>query len=191
MGERRGSVDPEERFNALYSAHNRAVLRFASRRTDPDTARDVVAETFLIAWRRLAAVPAEPGQAEPWLYGVARRVLANTERSRRRTERVVARLRQQGREAEVPDPVSAITERERLRRALDRLTESDQEALRLVGWEELDLGGAALAMGCSRSTMAVRLHRARRRLERALQATESDERPPAPATFTPMIKQET
>jgi DNA-directed RNA polymerase specialized sigma24 family protein len=48
------------------------------------------------------------------------------------------------------------------------LSDADQEALRLIGWEELDLAGAAVAMGCSRATMAVRLHRARRRLERAL-----------------------
>ncbi len=112
-------MDPEVRFDALYRAHYGAVLRYAARRADPETARDVVAETFLVAWRRLSAVPAEPTE-------------------------------------------------------LALLSEEDQEALRLVGWEELDLAGAARAMGCSRGAMAVRLHRARRRLKRALQATSGD-----------------
>jgi RNA polymerase sigma-70 factor (ECF subfamily) len=101
---------------------------------------------------------------------VARRVLANAERSRRRAERVTAKLSQQHRDDHVPDTAAEVTQRARLERALASLTASDQEALRLVGWEELDLAEAALAMGCSRSAMAVRLHRARRRLERALGA---------------------
>lgn len=85
-------MDTDERFNALYQAHATAVLRYACRRADPDTARDVVAETFLVAWRKLGAVPRDPAQAEPWLYGVARRVLANIDRSAQRRSRVTARL---------------------------------------------------------------------------------------------------
>jgi RNA polymerase sigma factor (sigma-70 family) len=162
-------VDPEVRFDALYRAHYGAVLRYAARRADPETARDVAAETFLVAWRRLSAVPAEPADVEPWLYGVARKVLANAQRSERRTQRVAARLGQHDRSTDVPDPATSVTERARLAEALALLTEKDQEALRLVGWEELDLAAAARAMGCSRGSMAVRLHRARRRLERALQ----------------------
>lgn len=183
--------DAEDRFNALYGAHYGAILRYACRRTDRDTAGDVVAETFLIAWRRLAAVPTDPAQVEPWLYGVARRVLANADRSRRRTERVTARLWQEGQDWEVPDPAAGISELARLGQALRRLPEPDSEALRLIGWEELDLAGAALAMGCSRSTMAVRLHRARRRLERALREIEIDEQPAVAARPRQMIRQET
>jgi RNA polymerase sigma-70 factor (ECF subfamily) len=186
-------VEPDDRFTALYLAHQGAVLRYALRRTEPETARDVVAETFLIAWRRQDAVPADPGQVEPWLYAVARRVLANADRSQRRRRRVTTRLWQEGRDAEVPDPASVITERARLGQALAGLSESDQEALRLVGWEELDLAGAARAMGCSRSTMAVRLHRARRRLEEALRAAEINERrsPAERLSRSQTIKQET
>lgn len=82
------------------------------------------------------------------------------------------RLRQEGRAAVAPDAARAIVEAARLRAVLATLSEADQEALRLVGWEELDLAAAAQAMGCSRATMAVRLHRARRRLERALGPAE-------------------
>jgi RNA polymerase sigma-70 factor, ECF subfamily len=176
-------VSPQDRFTALYQANHGAVLRYASRRTDPDTARDVVAETFLVAWRRLAEVPADPGQAGPWLYGVARRALANSDRSRRRSQHLAARmLHEGGSSGQAPDPAEAVAERARLRQALDCLPEQDQETLRLVGWEELDLAGAAAVMGCSRSAMAVRLHRARRRMTRALRAIEQDEGEPAART---------
>jgi RNA polymerase sigma factor (sigma-70 family) len=167
-------VDADQRFAALYEDHYAAILRYACRRTDPDSARDVAAETFLVAWRRLADVPADPANAQPWLYGVARRILANSDRSRRRSEHLAARLTQSGTSAHhTPDLADAVTERARLRQALQSLPELDQEVLRLVGWEELDLAAAAIAMGCSRSTMAVRLHRARRRMIRAVRAVES------------------
>ena len=77
-----------------------------------------------------------------------------------------------------------------MRQALERLPEADQEALRLIGWEELDLAGAAAAMGCSRSTMAVRLHRARRRMLRALRAIEQLDSPPAAALASARPEQE-
>jgi RNA polymerase sigma factor (sigma-70 family) len=172
---RRGSMDVEERFNALYRAHHAAILRYASRRIDPDSAMDVVAETFLVAWRKMPAVPADPDQVEPWLYGVARRVIANTERSRRRAQRTTARLWQESQDEQVPDPATAVTERQRVAEALSRLPARDQEALRLIGWEELDLAGAAIAMGCTRSAMAVRLHRARRRLDREFRSIDTGE----------------
>src|SRR5258708_37629738 len=92
-----------EQFSDLYQRHHEAVLRYALRGTDPETARDVAAETFLVAWRRLDVVPADSGMAGPWLYGVARRVLANAERSRLRAERLTTRLGQERRDANVPD----------------------------------------------------------------------------------------
>jgi RNA polymerase sigma-70 factor (ECF subfamily) len=186
-------VDRAERFSELYRTQYDAVLSYAWRRTDPETARDVVAETFLVVWRRLDAVPADQGKARPWLYGVARRVLANAERSRRRAERVTAKLSQRHRDDHAPDTAAVVTQRARLERALASLTASDQEALRLVGWEELDLAEAALALGCSRSAMAVRLHRARRRLERALSAGDAPEGTPAarPVASARAVSQET
>jgi RNA polymerase sigma factor (sigma-70 family) len=166
-------VDTEERFNALYRMHYRAVLSYACRRTDHDTARDVVAETFLIAWRRLESVPADSGQAEPWLYGVARLVLANAERSQRRLHRLAARAVHDIADEAMADPALVVSERHRVLQALHRMPEAEREALRLIGWEGLDLAGAALAMGCSRSAMAMRLHRARLRLESELGAIDT------------------
>jgi len=74
-------MEPADRFDELYHENYAAVARYARRRADPDTTSDVVAETFLIAWRRLDFVPVGPADAQPWLYGVARRVLATIERS--------------------------------------------------------------------------------------------------------------
>jgi RNA polymerase sigma-70 factor, ECF subfamily len=183
-------MDRAEQFSDLYREHYEAVLRYAWRRTDPETASDVAAETFLVAWRRFDVVPADSGMTGPWLYGIARRVLANSARSRQRADRLTARLAEDRRVMTTADAAGAVAESDWLRSALATLTELDQEALRLVGWEELDLAAAALAMGCSRATMAVRLHRARRRLERALGLTD---RGPASGRTRPLsqISQET
>jgi RNA polymerase sigma factor (sigma-70 family) len=186
-------MDGGDRFDELYRAQYDSVLRYALRRTDPETARDAVAETFLVAWRRLDSVPADQAQATPWLYGVARNVLANADRSRRRTERITAKLSRQRLPQFAPETDRAIVERARLQRALAKLKPGDREALRLIGWEELDVAEAALAMGCSSSTMAVRLHRARRRLERALLAADSEEAQPTIPRPSPahQVRQET
>src|ERR1700754_806724 len=84
----------ERRFRQLFEAEARSVLGYALRRTEArEDAADVVAETFAVAWRRIADVP--PGaQARPWLYGVARRVLANQRRGELRRRRLADRLRE-------------------------------------------------------------------------------------------------
>jgi RNA polymerase sigma-70 factor (ECF subfamily) len=60
----------EARYAALYRENTRELLGYALRRAgDPDDAADVVAETFLIAWRRLGEVPlgaeARPATCSP------------------------------------------------------------------------------------------------------------------------------
>jgi RNA polymerase sigma-70 factor (ECF subfamily) len=162
-----------DRFTLLYRTHYDAIHGYAARRTDPATARDVAAETFLVAWRRPTAVPRDPDAVRLWLYGVARRALANAERSRGRSMRVAAKLLATTDAIELaPDLADGVVERARIREALGSLSALDQETLRLVAWEGLDLAGAAEVMGCSRSLMAVRLHRARGRMARALRTTE-------------------
>jgi RNA polymerase sigma-70 factor, ECF subfamily len=76
------------RFEALFRENADTVLAYATRRSDPDTAQEIVADTFAVAWRRLDVVP-DP--ALPWLLGVARNVLANERRSRRRAEALMLR----------------------------------------------------------------------------------------------------
>ncbi len=153
----------------LYERHAPAVHRYALRRSDPDTAEEVTAQVFLVAWRRREALPKEP---LPWLYGVARRALADQRRGASRRVRLRDRLQGeeaggnavigQGAELDLPD--------HGLARALGALSETDREALLLRYWEDLEPAQIARAMGCSRATAAVRLHRARSRLRMALEA---------------------
>ncbi|MEV0668501.1 RNA polymerase sigma factor [Actinomadura luteofluorescens] len=168
--------DDQTRFTALFQHHYPDVLRYAARRIDPDQARDVAAETLLIAWRRMDDVPGKAEEVLPWLYSVARNTLANQQRADRRRLRLGTKLDRTAPKAAGSDHAGAVVESLALREALASLSPKDQEALRLVGWEELDMASAATVVGCSPGTFAVRLHRARRRLDRAL--TEHDGRAP-------------
>ena len=146
---------------ALWHDWHRHVLAYALRRADPATAEEVVAETFVIAWRRLDALPDPP---LPWLLGVARRVLANLRRGERRRRALVDRLR-----VEPPAVTATVPGADRRTLgALAALHERDREALLLHAWDGLDHADAGSVMGCSAATFAVRLHRARERFARAL-----------------------
>jgi len=154
------------RFEEVYAANCGPILGYVLRRTDnPDDAADVIAETFLTAWRRLDAVP--PGdQARLWLYGVARRVLANHHRGERR--RIAANDRLRAQLAARYQPPEYTGELAGIAAAFRSLPEPDRELLALVGWEGLDHGQVAAVLGCSRNAVRIRLHRARRRLAEAL-----------------------
>jgi RNA polymerase sigma factor (sigma-70 family) len=162
-------TDPEE-FEALFRAHHRAVLGYALRRTSRPIADEVVAETFLVVWRRLGDVPDDP---RPWLFGVARRCLANAHRSAARSGALADRVVAATPDHPGRDPADLVGERDAIRIAFAQLSENDREALRLVAWEGLDSRRAATAAGCSRAAFAVRLHRARRRLGARLAALEA------------------
>jgi RNA polymerase sigma-70 factor (ECF subfamily) len=156
---------PEERFSALFERTHPALLGYAVRRVaDPADAADVVAETFLVAWRRLDDVPSGD-EARPWLFGVARRVLANYYRSERRRHALADRLRETLQHAvPAPEPLPSTVEL-----AMERIPGDDRELLRLVAWEQLARDEIALAMGLSHGAVRVRLHRARARLRKALE----------------------
>lgn len=161
-------IDDQHQFEESFRALAGHVHAYALRRTDPEMAQEVTAETFLIAWRRRDKLPAEP---LPWLYGIARRVLANQRRSASRRAALSARLDAQ------PASEPPSHERHGVIEALARLGERDREVLLLIAWEGLSTQEAATALGCSNTAFAVRLHRARRRLARAL---VEDEGPTAP-----------
>jgi RNA polymerase sigma-70 factor (ECF subfamily) len=152
---------PEERFQEIYGRHRPAVVAYARRRASADTVDDVVADTFLICWRKLERVPAEP---LPWLYAVARKTLANQRRAAaRQPTPAIAEI--------VADPVPFESD-PALGAAFSRLSERDQEVLRLVAWEGLSLREAAAVLGCSAVACRVRFHRAKRRLAERLAEQE-------------------
>jgi RNA polymerase sigma factor (sigma-70 family) len=162
--------DAHIRFRRLFDDAERDLLAYALRRVDrPEDAADVVAETFLVAWRRIDDVP--PGeQARLWLYGVARRQLANQRRGQLRRSQLADRLRD-----ELPAATAAAAapagEDERVldvRAALGRLDEADRELLTLSSWEGLSPAQLAVVLQLPAVTLRSRLHRARKRLRAEL-----------------------
>jgi RNA polymerase sigma factor (sigma-70 family) len=154
----------EDRFTRIYEEHYDAVERYVRRRADDAVVRDVVAEVFLVVWRRFDEVPSDP---LPWLYGTARKVLANELRGDRRRTQLVARVAERV-STEIDDHAEDVVGLVSMAAALDRLSEPDQEALRLVAWEGLNLREAARAAGCSITAFAMRLSRARSRLRQEM-----------------------
>ncbi|MGY1839288.1 MULTISPECIES: RNA polymerase sigma factor [unclassified Modestobacter] len=152
----------ETRFDRLWADHAAAVVRYARAHVLPDDVEDVVAETFVVAWRRLDEVP-EFGL--PWLLGVARGVSANARRTRRRHGALQERLLAlgEGRAHEPPEDAWPLLEDGATIAALHALSDADRELLTLLAWDGLSQEEAAEALGCSRGALKVRLHRARRR----------------------------
>jgi RNA polymerase sigma factor (sigma-70 family) len=156
----------EERFRRLYDTGRARVVAYAMRRTtDSEDAADVVAETFAIAWRRIDDIP--HGEREvPWLYTVARRVIANRVRRNSTQSAIVQRLAQQLAMSETgeggPDSgrLSALA-------ALRQLSEEDREILMLVAWDGLTSQEIGWVISCSPTAARIRLHRARARLNDA------------------------
>jgi RNA polymerase sigma factor (sigma-70 family) len=155
----------EARFRRLYAERYRAVLAYALRRSPSEgDAEELVAETFLVLWRRIDKAPSDE-EVLPWLFGVARRVLANQERARRRRERLRDRLRSLP--EDLPDFEARMLDRldaQVVVNALSELSWKDREVLLLAAWEGLSTRDIALALGCSENAAMLRLHRARKRL---------------------------
>jgi RNA polymerase sigma factor (sigma-70 family) len=173
------SPDGGDSFEQAYRTSGRAVLGYALRRSDSrEDALDVVAETFATAWRRRTDMPADPEEARPWLFGIARRCLANAARGSRRADRLGERLAGAFVPGTVPDP-AAVHERTRefelVHGALEGLSDDDRELVTLIAWEGLTPAQAADVLGIPAGTARVRLHRARTRLRTALDAAASCE----------------
>ena len=141
------------------------VVRYARRRVGPEMAGDVAAEVFVVAWRRVDDLMSADNQLA-WLYGVARLTVANTMRSERRR----SALQQRAAAVTRPDEAAEPSGRTETLAALSRLAPKDQEVLRLVAWEGLKGKDLAVALGTSEAAARSRLHRARHRFERVLEA---------------------
>ncbi len=165
-----GTGSSEQRFQTLFEHHHHEVYAYCRRRTDSATAADAAAETFLVAWRRLDDLP-EGGASLGWLYGVARRVLANEFRRTKRSRSLFTRLLG---DAPVPGstPEVVVVEREQdaeVHAALAQLRTDDQELLRLALWEEAPHAQIAAALGCSTQAVTQRIYRATRRAAKEFQ----------------------
>ena len=161
MSTARGS-DDAQRFTALYRQHHARVCDFAQRRVGRDLAQEVVAETFLVAWRRIDDMP---DAAIPWLFRIALYEIANLRRRHTSAERLHDALRARRVGPAAHEETGDATDLARsVAAAFATLSERDQEILRLAAWEQLSAAEGAAVFGCSVSAYRMRLHRARTRL---------------------------
>ena len=166
-------VSRREHFRQLYEENFDDIWRYCLRRAiSKMEAEDALAETFAVAWRRLDSVP--DGQAaRPWLFAVARNQLRSRWRKHSRRDELRDRLIATRSVAAAPDPADLVADRSALILAtLATLRERDQEILRLAAWEELSHGEIAALVGCSENAVAIRVHRARDRLAKAIEREE-------------------
>ena len=172
-------ADPEtaQEFTALYVDNHRRVYAYAVARAGRSLADEVVAETFLVAWRRFSQMPG--GAALPWLLGVARNVIRERYRDEGRQRAVAAEMLAWA--ADAPDVAAGVAERSAILTALAGLSENDREVLTLTAWDGLSTRAAAQVVNCSAPAFLVRLHRARTRLARAVAAAEEPAAAEGPA----------
>jgi RNA polymerase sigma-70 factor (ECF subfamily) len=159
------------RFESCFREHHARLLAFTMRRVSGrEASEEVVADTFAVAWRRRDCIPDGP---LPWLYAIAANVIADQYRSRRRRQDLGLRLAHEAR-ADAPgsDPAESLALRDAFAAAFAQLEEHEREVLRLVAWDGLDVREAAQVLGCSQGAFRVRLHRARRKLARRLDAAK-------------------
>ncbi len=153
----------EARYRAVFERHYEQVYAYFRRRIDIETARDCTAETFVVAWRKVGDIP-EGGELH-WLYMVARNVLRNSYRSKRRSRITFGEISDRADGAGSPETIVVRNEEDgEVIEALHRLRRADQEILLLSVWEELCRDDVAAILGCSPHAASQRLHRASRRL---------------------------
>lgn len=160
--------EPSEQMERCFVAHYPAISAYFLRRCATATdAAEATTDVFTIAWRRFADMPPEP-ERRLWLYGVARRVLADHVRSDRRRQRLGARLQALTPAVGGPDIGAATVEAIAMRAALRTLPDGDRELLALAGWDGLSPAEIASVLAVPAPVVSARLYRARRRLARRL-----------------------
>jgi RNA polymerase sigma-70 factor (ECF subfamily) len=171
MASRRRALPSEvEDFRIFFDRYHRQVLAYCRRRTPQ--AQDAAAEVFLVVWRRHRGGDlADLGL--PWLYGIARKILANQRRAGARQRRAGERLAGQPPKGVLTpeEAVIATEEQQRVRSALDSLRPNDREVIRLALWEDLDHAAIGEVLGTSARAASMRLSRAIARLEARLTET--------------------
>lgn len=169
----------EARLRDVFDSHQRAVVAFVARRTDPPgdihAAADIASEVFVIAWRKLDDIGSDP---LPWLLVTARNVMSNDRRSRRRREdRELQHVFDRATSADQsPDIAHRITDVLVVRAALAALPKRDRELAMLLAWDDLSLVQAATVLGISPDAARTRWKRLRAKLADALAVTDESMR---------------
>jgi RNA polymerase sigma factor (sigma-70 family) len=166
------SLGDADRFGVLYDRYAPALYRFTSRRIGPGPAEDVVAETFLAAFRGRPRYDLARPDARPWLFGILTREISRRRRDEATRYRMLATIGPEppahGHEDRVMDVVTAGAARMRLAAALAGLADRDRDVLLLIAWADLSYSEVAEALGLPVGTIRSRLHRARVQVRAAL-----------------------
>jgi RNA polymerase sigma-70 factor, ECF subfamily len=177
----KSKTELERQYRLLYErnyAPITAYVRRRVRRADGSDA-DIVAEVFVVAWRRFLEVP-EQTKELPWLYGVARNLVANHFRSVQRSSALTDRLMVEERVS--VDSSSGSSELElRVRRAVDQLSDLDREIFRLIHWEGLSHEEVGLSVGITAKAVERRVARARKKVRDYLASLDKFITPTVPA----------
>lgn len=166
-------AEGEARFAELYERYHPQIGAYFGRRMPADQVDDAVADTFLVAWRRIDDLPSG-SDALPWLYGVAHRVLGHQWRGQRRRARLREKLALSG-EPSVGRTEDVVVMRMETRRVLESLADlnaTDQEILRLAAWEGLSHAEIADVLGISTGAVRQRFYQARKNLTRRFKRME-------------------
>lgn len=162
------SVFDPEQFAIVFRKHAPAIQRYVTRRIGHEAADDVVAETFLVAFRQRASYRDDERDCLPWLYGIATNLVGRHWRTEVRQLRLLARTGAdpvtEAFTDRVDAAVTADSAKARLGAALAGLPANQRDALLLVAWAGLSYDQAALATGVPLGTIQSRVSRARRRL---------------------------
>jgi RNA polymerase sigma-70 factor, ECF subfamily len=160
------------RFGLIFARHSEAILRYAHARLGADLAEDVLAETFLAAFRQRAGYDLSRPDARPWLYGIAIHRISRHRRADQRSRRALARIPFEPATGDFSDQsadrVTAQALGPRLVAVLSGLPRADRELLLVIAWGGLSYEEAAQALGMPVSTVRSRLHRIRLKTRRAL-----------------------
>ena len=185
-----GQASDHDRFETIYRETRQSLLAYLLRRTgSTDDAADLLSEVYLVAWRRMRHVPADEG-ARLWLFGVARRLLANQRRRARTAADLAVALERslvshESQESSVQSGIAAGD----VAAALRELAPADRELLMLSGWEGLTPAEIGIVVGRPAPLVRVRLHRARARLRAKLDERASAGRGEHPVASQPSLEQ--
>lgn len=161
-------------FAGLFDRHYAAVAGFLRRRLERSLADELAAETFLQAFDGRGRYDVSRADARPWLFGIASHLLARHRRGEERRLRAFARAGQVlGEDRGVDDVdrrLDAAAAAPVLAAALASLGAGDREVLLLYAWADLSYEEISVALGLPVGTVRSRLHRARERVRRELEA---------------------
>jgi RNA polymerase sigma factor (sigma-70 family) len=166
------SLRQPEQFAVLYDRYAAVLHRYAGRRVGDEFADDLVAATFLAAFRARQRYDLATADARPWLFGILTREIARRHRTETARLRALARALSDrpadGLADRVAADVTAQAARSSLAAALARLSPAERGVLLLIAWGDLSYDEAAQALGIPVGTVRSRLNRARRKVREAL-----------------------